>query len=226
MKYMTSSVSGSLPKIIKNKNNVYKGDLVHYFQAVFYHAQNLSNPYHNFRHVSHTLWLCYQACVFYKDTLSKRDMRNLLIASLFHDFDHRGMATNDKINIEKAVTGLKTHIAPEDEKQLGEIEQLIRSTEYPHLVSSESLNLQGKILRDADLSQAFSVAWVQQVIFGFAKEWDKTPIEVFKLQEGFLNTIKFQTKWAKEMFPKEKIQEKISEVQEFIELLKKEGSTD
>ena len=34
----------------------------------------------------HVTWLCYQAADFYRDRLTPRQIRNLLIAALFHDF--------------------------------------------------------------------------------------------------------------------------------------------
>src|SRR5271168_1526660 len=58
---------------------------------LFYNSSNLNNPYHNFRHtLLHVLWLCEKACRYYQKTLAPRQMRNLLIAALFHDFDHPG----------------------------------------------------------------------------------------------------------------------------------------
>src|SRR5262249_51563583 len=60
-------VRGSLPQIVRNDHNLYDGNLVHYLQVIFSHAINLNNPYHNFRHMFHVLWLCHEACGFYAD---------------------------------------------------------------------------------------------------------------------------------------------------------------
>ncbi|MEK7599008.1 MAG: HD domain-containing protein [Patescibacteria group bacterium] len=179
-------ISGSIPMIVKNDNNFYEGDLKFYFRNIFHHAQNLSNPYHNFRHICHVLWLCYEACEFYGiETLSRRKMRNLLIAALFHDFDHTGKAGPDSVNIERAIAGLKKYISSEDQSEFEDISAIIRSTEYPYTVSNENLDLPSLIIRDADLSQAFNVAWIQQVVFGLAAEWDKTPIQILEMQAKF-----------------------------------------
>src|SRR5437899_12891226 len=83
-------VRGILPQIVRNDQDLYEGDLSHYLKVIFNHAINLNNPYHNFRHMFHVLWLCHEACKFYADGLTKRDKRNLLIAAVFHDFDHLG----------------------------------------------------------------------------------------------------------------------------------------
>jgi hypothetical protein len=83
-------ITGDLPKIIGNEENLYEGNLIYYFQVLFFKANNLYNPYHNFRHMAHVLWLCYKACQYYSQELAPRQMRTLLIAALFHDFDHTG----------------------------------------------------------------------------------------------------------------------------------------
>jgi hypothetical protein len=35
-------------------------------------------------------WLCHQACAYYRAELTPLRMRELLIAALFHDFNHPG----------------------------------------------------------------------------------------------------------------------------------------
>ncbi len=211
---------GSLPEIIRNDNKIYKGNLIHYFQAIFNHAQNLCNPYHNFRHMCHVAWLCYQACLFYKDVLLPIDMRSLLIAALFHDFDHCGKTGPDIKNIERAIGGLKKHLLPEDLFEFGQIATLIRYTEFPYTIPSNKLSLCGQIIRDADLSQVFSVAWIQQSVFGLAREWEKSPLEVLKSQNAFYDSLNFSTDWAQNIFPPEVIAEKTAEVNDLLAILK------
>src|SRR5580704_3760633 len=87
---LTLEVTGDLPEIIGNEKGLYEGDLIFYFQTLFFRSSNLHNPYHNFRHMLHVLWLCYKACLHYEKKLTPREMRNLLVAALFHDFDHPG----------------------------------------------------------------------------------------------------------------------------------------
>lgn len=215
----TLEIRGSIPAIIRNDDGIYEGDLVSYFRAVFNHAQNLCNPYHNFRHMCHVMWLCHQACAFYIDTLTKREMRNLLVAALFHDFDHTGKPGPDAINIARAVAGLKKHLAPEDTGEFENIAALIKATEYPYTVPSEQVSFSGQIIRDADLSQALSVAWIQQVVFGLATEWGRTPLEVLRAQSAFHDNLKLHTDWAQQLFPRSVIEEKIVEARELVDLL-------
>lgn len=215
----TLDIHGSIPAIVRNDSRLYEGDLKHYFQVVFNKAQNLRNPYHNFRHLCHVMWLSYKACEFYRDTLNPREMRNLLIASLFHDFDHTGKSGPDSVNIGRAIAGLVENLLPEDEEGFLEITRIIKATEYPYSITLDKLNLPCQIIRDADLSQALTVAWIQQVIFGLSEEWAKSPIEVLKMQEPFHKNLRFFTDWAKQEFPPEVIEQKVSEAQELIEIL-------
>lgn len=216
----TLDIRGSIPSIVRNDSGLlYDGDLVAYFRAVFNHAENLCNPYHNFRHMCHVLWLCHEACAWHYEELSARKTRNLLIAALFHDFDHTGKPGPDAVNIERAITGLKQHFALEDCSEFGNIAALIKATEFPHTAPPEAVSLSARILRDADLSQALSVAWIQQVVFGLATEWGKTPLEVLKLQEPFHKNLKFSTEWAKAKFPASIIEGKIAEAIELVNLL-------
>ena len=155
---------GSLPEIIRNENNLYDGDLRFYFRVISKYAQNLQHPYHNFRHMLHVMWLCYQACCFYHVDLhvdmTHRRMRNLLIAALFHDVDHSGLKGEDDLNIERAIRFFQKHILPEDRPYGRSIIELIRATQYPYVIPSVVLSLEGLIIRDADMAQVFSAAWM------------------------------------------------------------------
>lgn len=220
---MTVVVCGSLPEIIRNDHNVYEGNLVWYFRAIFNHAQNLLHPYHNFRHMFHVLWMCYRACIFYAGTLSPREMRNLLIAAMFHDFDHSGMMGDDDLNIARAVRGFEKRVAPEDRPHMADIIFLIRTTEYPYKCPSEDLPLCGQIIRDADLSQSLNGAWIQQVVFGLAAEWGKKPIDVLKSQGPFHKSLGFHTEWGRQTFPQFDIDNKIAEAEELLGLLEEKN---
>ena len=212
-------VRGSLPQIVRNDQDLYEGDLTHYLKVIFNHAINLNNPYHNFRHMFHVLWLCHEACKFYADGLTKRDKRNLLIAAVFHDFDHLGNSSPDQINIDRAIAGLQAHVAEEDVPHLATIEALIQATHYPYLVPSESLDLPARIIRDADVGQTLTAAWIQQVIFGLAAEWGKTPLDLLQMQSPFLSHLEFGTEWARSTFAREYIDGKINEANELLSLL-------
>ena len=221
---MSNRTRGSISKIIRNDACLYEGNLVVYFRTIFNKARNLRYGYHNFRHIFHVTGLCYQACLFYRNKLTRREIRNLLIAAMFHDFDHLGLLGDDDLNIAKAIRGLERHILDQDRPNLPDIVLLIKATEYPYKVPSVKLELSAQIIRDCDLSQSLSVAWIQQVVFGLAEEWGKKPIEVLRMQESYLDHLNFETEWARKMFPKSDVAGKIKEAQEILELLDGESS--
>ena len=44
MSHSEVEISGDLPKIIRNEENLYEGNLIYYFQVLFFKANNLYNP--------------------------------------------------------------------------------------------------------------------------------------------------------------------------------------
>src|SRR5262245_49739105 len=133
---MRPATSGNIPEVIRNSNIVYQGDLIPYFGILFGKARNLRCPYHNARHILHVTYQCYIACVSYGHKLTKREMRNLLIAAMFHDFDHSGLTGDDDLNIARALRALQKFILPEDQSHRDEIEYLIKATEYPYKIDA------------------------------------------------------------------------------------------
>jgi hypothetical protein len=216
-------ITGDIPKIIANEQRVYDGDLTAYFKVLFFKARNLNNPYHNLRHMLHVTWLCHKAAEFYRDQLSPRQGRNLLIAALFHDFDHSGHCHPghypDRLNIEIAIAALRRHVLAADQEALSEIEALIRATEFPYQCPGRSLDLAGKIIRDADLAQALDSAWIQQVVIGLAEEAEIAPLDMLRAQRSFLGALHFNTDWARQLFPPHLVAAKIEEAEALTRLL-------
>jgi 3'5'-cyclic nucleotide phosphodiesterase len=217
----TRMENGDIPRIIENKSGLYEGNLKPYFRAIFLNAKNLNNPYHNFRHMLHIVWLCYKACEYYRSQLTPRQMRVLLIAALFHDFDHPGhphpgREEPDGVNISLAIAGLRRHAAPEDRPYLPELEALIEVTRFPYPPREAALELCEQIIRDADLAQALSPVWLQQVVIGLAREWHVAPLDVLRMQPSFLGELRFNTEWARELFPRKFIEQKIDEAQQLL----------
>ena len=206
-------------KIINNTENVYEGDLRHYFKLVF-NAPNKRNAFHNFRHMMHVTCETYKiACdMKYWELTDKRRFRALLIAAMFHDYDHSNKTLgNDKDEIAKAIMGIKRYILPEDKGLLYEIEGLISVTEYPHANCDPTTG--AKILRDADMSQNFDDVWLQQIIFGLSEEMEIEPLELLRRQVSFLNKIKFNTEYA-EIYFLPILHNKIRTVEGLLEILK------
>ena len=213
----------TIPYVVKNVEGVYEGDLAHYYWVIFNFAKNLNNSYHNFRHLFHMVWLCYTACQYYipRGLMTKREARNLVIGASFHDFDHSGKGGHDDLNIIAAIRGLEKHILEEDMPYFAEICSIIRPTEYPYVVEAKGLSLLAQIMRDADVSQVFSTAWIQQVIFGLGNELGLTPMQMLKMQEPFISKLEFTTDWAKERFGDLVVKEKLEEVRDLVSLSEK-----
>ena len=96
---------------------------------------------------------------------------------------------------------------------------MIEATHYPYKTKSEELGLLANIIRDADLAQVFSPAWIQQVVIGLALERGTAPIEVLKGQAAFLGDLSFHTPWARDLFPPELVNAKIEEAAKLVRLL-------
>lgn len=207
----------SIVDIIQNTEGRYKGDLKHYFRVLYKHASNLHNPYHNLRHMLHVMWESYDGAKYHH--LDAYDTRNILIAAIFHDFNHSGkMAGNDDLEIEASVRAMKRFLLPEDSGREKGIEDLIRSTQFPYQDTSPELPIRKRILRDADMSQSLSTAWIQQTLIGLPREMGMDAINFLKTQESFLKGIMFQTTWGKRKF-KKLITSKVNEVNAYLDFL-------
>lgn len=216
--YKQDTMENKLPTIITiitNKDGVYTGDLKAYFRIIMC-APNVLHPYHGIRHMLHVLWKCYLGATTIGIDGDK--LRCLLIAALFHDYDHTGTPGDDSINIERAVAGMKLHLLPEDKKQESTIEGLIRSTHYPH--SGDPSTTMHAILRDVDLAQGLSDTWIELILFRLGQEKGNTVENMLEQQERFLLTLsdKFCTAWAKKYFSSA-ISHRLIEVREMMEVL-------
>ncbi len=186
-------------EILDNEKGLYDGDLWYYFKLVF-SSHNVDNPYHNFRHLMHAMCMVYTGAIFmnYPQLFGKRMFRALLISPILHDYKHSGVMGNDQLEVDRSISEMKKHLLPEDRDLVDEIENFMRATQYPYVACRQ--NMGTDLIRDADMSSLFSEAWIQQVIFGIAKEKGITPLEMLKLQLKFIPRIVFHTQWAKETF--------------------------
>lgn len=209
-----------LSSIINNDEGLYEGNLRHYFKGIFY-SRGANNPYHNIRHSCDVVLKCYEALKFYKDKgepIPLRDARSLLCAAIAHDLNHSGRAGNDDLNIQLAIRSW-TKLCLVEDQDLNVVWH-IRATEFGptgHVYAFDNDPLTLKILRDADLSQICSVAWIRMIIFGLSEEMNMLPIDMLRMQETFLSKVRFESEWGQRFAPL--IQEKIEESRELIEIL-------
>jgi len=204
-----------LIQIITNANNRYDGDLIYYYKRVM-KAPNVNAHYHNIRHMLHVLWEAYDGGVHMG--LDHTQLRTLLIAALYHDFDHTGSKSDkgDVVNIQRAIAAIQRDILPDDLSLLDGVIELISDTQFPY--QSEPKNISSMILRDADMSQTFSPVWIQSVLFGLGKELDMSYEAMLRMQLPFITNQKFYTSWGIGKFEPLK-EDRIKVVTQMIELL-------
>ena len=206
----------SIIQIVLNKDNKYPGDLKHYLRVIW-HSPNLLKPYHGLRHMLHVFWDTYYGALYYGEKISPRTLRNMLIAALFHDYNHCGKTGNDAANIALAIEGLKQHILPIDEPYLDEIVSYIKATEYPH--KEGEMPLPALIIRDADISYTLSDTWIQLVNFQLNREMGLSPEEMLRSQQPFLEKyLKFSTEWAEKKYS-DRVTARIEEVKDMVKVI-------
>ena len=207
----------TIAELIGNIEGKYPGDLSWYFKILFCEATNLYNPYHNLRHMLHVTWEAYDGCIYHN--LRPEQFRSVLVAAMFHDFNHSAGTGNDDLEVKCAIRAFEKYMDPVDAGNAREIITHIKATEYPYVIHTEKLLIGSKILRDADMSQTFSVAWIQQILLGLSSEMRMTPEDFLKTQEIFMERVlKFHSVWGERKFGHQK-PSRIAEVKEYLRFL-------
>lgn len=170
--------------------------------------KNPSNnlPYHNFGHLENVTLYAFIGCQ--NADFTKDLTRNILLAALFHDFNHSGGKLKDSENITLAKKGLADYLAESNDTEVKVefVNFLIDITEYPYTIETSKLTIHQKILRDADILQSFFMNnYMQDVVLGLAKELNKTPQEAVDMQINFLSNLSFGTDLANFLFIERKI---------------------
>ncbi len=140
------------------------------------------------------------------------------IAALFHDYNHTSKTSDDGLNINLAIEGIKKHILPVDEPFIGEIASYIIGTQFPPVVDLKDLSLPASIVRDADVAYTLANVWIQTVNFGLNVEIGITTKQILKMQEPFLRNLKFMTEWANKEY-NGKIEDRIKEANDMYSVL-------
>lgn len=143
----------------------------------------INNPYHNLYHtftVTFYCWLYSERLQMNEESLRNiKNIKNLLLAALFHDVDHSGGESSDSHNVLMAKRALMEALNAEGElDRYEEIADIINATQFPYIIDDKDLTLSQKIIRDADLSQSFEVeTFEQHNLLGLAKEMNQTLLE-------------------------------------------------
>lgn len=210
-----------LSDIINNTEGLYHGDLKYYFKCLF-NSRGANNPFHGIRHSCDVFIKCHDAIKYYIEAGRPTDLwtnRALLISALFHDFNHPGRAGNDDLNLQFAIRALKKSVLPEDDRIIDVASKYISLTEFgPDGHVWPAYTIEAQILRDADISQVCSQAWIRLVLFGLSAEMGLSPEQMLKMQSEFLGKVSFETEWARVRFGNA-IKEKIAEAEELVKIL-------
>lgn len=154
-------------------------------------------PYHNFDHLLVVTKWCGRLANMLQ--LPENETRALLLAAIFHDYDHSAGKEEDYINVERAVTALKHFCAVHriDQETVDFAVDCVRVTEFPFI--REPQNLAQQIIRDADLLQSIEPNYEDVLVGGLRKELEvkfkrKIPrAEFCENQVKFLEGLKFFT---------------------------------
>lgn len=152
-------------------------------------TENKSNqaPYHNINHLLCVTKFCY---LFGKEeNVSKKELKVLVVAGMFHDFNHSEGKKSDDKNIIEAKKCVSKYVSDD----VSDINILIDATQYPYVIEDGDLSLSQKIIRDADMMQTFEDNFIHQVVFGLSKEIGKDSIEFLTDQKKFISVLKFYT---------------------------------
>tara|TARA_R110000772_G_scaffold17946_1_gene49785 strand:- start:35538 stop:36308 length:771 start_codon:yes stop_codon:yes gene_type:complete len=184
-------------------------------------------PYHNIGHLLTVMKHCYYA-LEYMDMLDDDKAEALLLAALFHDYQHTQGELSDNINVIRSWRGLKhflINLHPLGAEPLGVYDRyydfmrrLIYSTEYPHVIKNEDLTTYQAILRDADMCPTFEYDWFKNCVFGISKEWDLDTIEFVSQSKGFVKGMNMITPYGKMVY-KTQIDALISDYELYEEIL-------
>ena len=158
-------------------------------------------PYHNNNHLKRVCEFVMKACDYYNS--DDNNKRLLIISSLFHDYNHTGTSTNDDINIENAISGIKEYNQISNNKlndsELTKVCDIIKSTRYP-MVSNPKDILQ-EIICDCDILQGlFTNDYINDTVLKIAEENNIPKSKLIENQTKFLKSLKFHTKWANDIF--------------------------
>jgi len=192
-------------------------DYLDYFNA---HNPSSDIPYHNKYHTYCMALNVYEASLYYNLSIEAR--RALLVAALFHDYDHSGGRKTDDINVAIAannlvdahkqlveiyrtqpVSDVGDHFAHLTPKELIDAIETLLITKYPY--DGPPVTMLQKIIRDADLMQVYEedADRLRQQFLGLKAEMELTrgPFTPEQWGDGcrdFNDATVWHTQWAQD----------------------------
>lgn len=171
-------------------------------------------PYHNNQHLFHVARIANQL-LNAETTPTVRDEIVLIVACLFHDFNHSGGVQPDSENIHNAIMALDqfafTDIGLQVLKNHGmlqQVKELIKLTQFPSERNPDTL--MGLCIRDADMLYSFCSVGIDAVVTGLRKEMAVTtgvltpPLDYMEQQRKFINSLTMFTGAGQYLYQKVK----------------------
>ncbi len=174
-----------------------KYKLESYFKILLLENEANVSPYHNLWHTLTVFENC--SMITESEKINKEQTRNILIAAMFHDFNHSAGKLKDSDNVKKAIDKFVS-VSEEKEEDDKFVIDLIKATEFPYVV--ENPDIYQQIIRDADMLQLTKDDWIQMAIIGLKTEFNKDLKEHLNGQINFLNSIKLYTKMGNTIWNK------------------------
>jgi len=170
------------------------------FRYLVDHNKSNDAPYHNLNHMLSVTQWCYDGALFHR--LDDKTRNNLLIAALFHDFNHSQGVEDDEWNISVAIKGVidwyYSNPMNKTNCDLTNIVSIIQATQYPYVIEADKLTVPQQIIRDADLMMALNDDWLGSIIVGLGKEMGYNIKEMAEGQYKFhTESVKMNSEWGK-----------------------------
>jgi len=169
------------------------------FKFIIKNNKSNSAPYHNLNHLLTVTKAVYDG-VSEETTTEDKMMKEMLIAAIFHDFNHSAGKTTDDKNIKEAKKGVETFLKEEKvDADFKFISEILDATQYPYVIDKKDLNIYQEIIRDADIVQVMMYNWIHQSVFGLSQEFGKSFEDFIPAQKKFIEDIEFNTAWGKKL---------------------------
>jgi HD superfamily phosphodiesterase len=212
-----SSINESNENIDDFVDIIKKYNLEPYLKIIITKNNGNYNDYHNIYHIITVVKNTYLIAI--DEKISDTDIRLLLIAAMFHDFDHSGgKIKDDAENIKSAIDAFYKYTKESDINN-DFVVNIIKCTQFPYK-EDEILTKYQKIIRDADMLQWVEDNFIQQILLGLSKEYGGIiSVNSLENQIKFMKNTKFFTNFARQK-SKNNIYSKIRDCEFLIGVLK------
>ena len=172
--------------------------------AIKYIIENSNSnslPYHG---ITHTFEV-FEACANYVMDNPEQNIHahELLIAALFHDFNHSGGKLPDSENVRIAIDGMVQFLYEKNMLDSFDVElaaYVIMATQFPYVLDETELNIEGRIIRDADMYQSMKNESIVKLYYGLRTEINMSMEDFCAMESKFLGNMKLNTEYFRQMW--------------------------